>query len=215
MSEHYDDDDMSEIFDEEELEAMYDNDPDRLTPEDVFNMVMVNKVKGVKVDVELRDKDGDVVDMPDIIEQLLEYIKTKLQDGHNQFVDQVMPLMGGTMASALGRMLGINATAFYLSQDHTRMAFVHSMALGFLLLKFVQDKGITIHTFEEEMSEEEIEEFERRAKANSTATLAALAGHDSREVLRSMMKDGKITAEDLKDLIGEEEIEDDDDPEDD
>lgn len=207
-------DDMSDIFDEDELEAMYENNQDNMTPEDIFKMVMVNKVKGVTVKVELRDKDGDVVEMPDVIEQLLEYIKDKLTDGNNQFVDQVMPLMSSTMASALGRMIGIPATMFYVSQDQTRMAFIHSMAIGFLLLKFVQQKGITIHTYEEEITEDEIDDFERRSKANNVASLAAMAGQDSREVLRSMLKDGKITEEDLQSLLGEEEDNDDDEEDD-
>lgn len=205
MSEH--DDDFSEAFDEDELASMYDQ-AEEPNMEDIFAMVMINKVKGTTVKIELRDKDGDKVEMPEIITQLLNYIRDKVKDGDNQFVDQVLPLMGGTLSTALGQIIGVKSAMFYLSQDNTRMAFIHSMALGFLLLKFVQQKGITIHTYEEEITTEEIEDFERRSKANNLATMAQLVGGDAQEFLRSLVKDGKITEEDFDRIMsGDEEDE--------
>lgn len=197
-------DDYSEAFDDDELASMYDQ-SEEPNMDDMFNMIMINKVKGTTVRIELRDKDDDKVEMSDIITQLLEYISSKVKDGDNQFVDQVLPLMGGTLSTALSRILGMKTAMFYLSQDDTRMAFVHSMALGFLLLKFVQKKGITIHTFEEKITPEEIENFERRSKANNMATMASLVGGDAKDFLRSLVEDGKITEEDLAKILQEDE----------
>jgi hypothetical protein len=199
------DEDNESMYDDEELSSMYeDGNPDALTPEDIFNMVMIDKVKGVKLKTVLIDKEGDPVDLTDIIEQLLTYMKDKLEEGNNQFADHVLPLMGQAMASTLSRVLGIAPTGFFLATPKFRDAFLYSMAMGFLLLKFVQQKGITITSTEEAVSEEEIEAQERKGHANSAAMLASMIGEDPVEVLKKMREEGRITEEDLKDLMGED-----------
>lgn len=189
-------------FDESELAELAGDDPETLTPEDVFSMVMLNKTKGTKVKVELRDKEGDLVELPAVVQQLLDYIDNKLQDTEgNQFADQIMPLMSSAILSTLGRTVGIKATAFYLAEDTTRMALIWSMCVAFLLLKYVQKHELTINTIEEKVSEEEIESFERKAKANNIATISELMGMDSQEVLKELVNQGKITEDDLSELF--------------
>lgn len=208
MNEDYD-----EVFDEDDLEELYEGSAE-VEPEDVFNMVLINKVKKTKVSIELEDPDGDTVPLKDVIQQLLGYIKDQLHDGDNQFADQIMPLMAHSVVSGLGRILGIRTTAFYLANDVTRLSLIHMMCLGLLLLKFVQQKNLTIVTQEEEVTDQEIADLERKLNANKTAVLAGLAGEDPRAVIRELRRQGHITDEDLEEMIGgvqeEEEIEDDD-----
>ena len=140
--------DESEIFDETES----------LTPEEIFKMVLINKEKGTSVHVELFDEDGDEVELSEIIEKLLTYIEDKISsDEPNQFVDQIMPLMAQSVISGLGRMLGLEHTAFYLTNETSRIALINMMSIAFLLLKFLQKNKITIRTVETDISEEEIE----------------------------------------------------------
>jgi len=188
---------------EDELAESFEGDPDELAPEDVFKMVMINRAKKVKVHVKLRDEDNDEVDLPETITQLLNYVKDQLKDGDgNQFCEQILPLMSQSVVSGLGRILGIQSTAFHLANEATRTGIIHMMAIGLLLLKFVQENNLTIHTFEEEVSDEEIEEIERKAKASSVATMSSAMGIDPKDVLRQLRDQGKITDEDLKDILG-------------
>ena len=159
--------DESEIFDETES----------LTPEEIFKMVLINKEKGTSVHVELFDEDGDEVELSEIIEKLLTYIENKISsDEPNQFVDQIMPLMAQSVISGLGRMLGLEHTAFYLTNETSRIALINMMSIAFLLLKFLQKNKITIRTVETDISEEEIETIKRKANAGSAATMGALLG---------------------------------------
>ena len=189
---NYDEDDIQDLFEDDES----------MTPEEIFKMVMINKIKGTTVHVELCDKDGDKVELSDVIEQLLSYVEDKLEDDKaNQFVDQIMPLMAQSVVSGLGRMLGIRHTAFFLANDLSRVALVNMMSIAFLLLKFVQQKELTIQTYEEEISEEEIEEIERKAKAGSTATMGALLGLDPKEILDNLVEQGEISQSDLEAIL--------------
>lgn len=199
---------------EDELEDAFEGDPtDDLTPEEIFKMVLLNKIKGTRVHVELKDDDGDTVDLPEVVSQLLGFMKDRLQEDSNQFVEQIMPLMSQATVSGLGRMVGIHPTAWLLANPMTRDAIVHMMCVAFLLLKFVQDHGLKIHTYEEEVSADEIEEIERKSKANSVATMGSLMGMDPREILKQMLDQGKITQEDLSDIMGDKK-KDGDDPDD-
>lgn len=199
MSDYDDNNDMD--LDENELEDL--RDPDDLAPEDVFSMVMINKIKKTKIKVELQDKDGDAVSLSEVITELLRYMNEKMKDENgNQFADQIFPLVSQATVSTLGRLVGINATAFYLSNEGTRTAIVYSMAMAFLLLKYVQKHNLTIHTFEEQVSDEEIEGIERKSEANKVAMLGAMFGEDPKEVLQKMMEEGRITEQDLNDILG-------------
>ncbi len=182
-----------------------------LTPEEVFKMVLINKAKNTSVRVELQDKDGDTVDLAETVEQLIKYINDKMQDSEgNDFVDQIMPLMTQSLVSGLGRILGLHQAAFYLCDAEINRSFTHMMCISFLLLKFVQQKGLLIHTYEEPMTEEEIASIERKSQANNIAMIGMKAGQDPRAVLREMVNQGMLTEEDLQSMLGEDKGSDDD-----
>ena len=198
MSDEYED-----MFDDDELEDLYEG-SDMITPEEAFKMVMINRLKGTKVYCQLQDSDGDNIDLSEVVEQLLAYVKDQMDQSEegNEFTDQIMPLMSQAMISGLGRTIGIPMTAFHMSNEVTRMAFIHMMAVSFLLLKWLQQKKITIETVEEEVTEEEIDELERKSKANDAATLGTLLGGSPQEILQGLMENGQITKEDMSDLLG-------------
>ena len=188
-------------YDEEEMDTLFE-DEESMTPEEVFKMVMINKIKGTTIRVELRDEEGNKVELSEVIEQLLNYTQDKLEDEEpNSFVDQIMPLMAQSVVSGLGRMLGIRHTAFFLANETSRVALVNMMSIAFLLLKYVQQKKLTIETFEEEVSQEEIEDIERKAKAGSMATMGALFGADPKEILADLVEQGEISQSDLEAIL--------------
>jgi hypothetical protein len=78
------------------------------------------------------------------------------------------------------------------------------MSIAFLLLKFVQQNELTIQTHEEEISEDEIQEIERKAKAGSAATMGALLGMDPKEILENLVEQGEISQSDLEAILSED-----------
>lgn len=199
-------------LDDDELEELMSDNPDHLTPEDVFSMVMLNKRDKKRVWVELEDEDGDTIELADMLEELVKYIKDKLgEEEGNQMLDQIMPLMSQSLVSGLGRMMGLNATAFLVFNPQIRMALIYMMLVSFTLYKVVQSKGLVINTCEEDITDEEINEIDRKSKASSVANMSAMLGMDPKEALRQMVERGDITEGDLSDLLGLTKEEDEDD----
>src|SRR5271157_5447878 len=103
-------------MDAEEIADMTESNEQDLTPEDVFSLVMINKIRKKRVVVEVQDETGATIKLKDIVAELLNYIKAKSSESDdNQFMGQIIPLMSQAVASGLGRMIGIRQTAFYLS----------------------------------------------------------------------------------------------------
>ncbi len=193
-------------FDQDDLEAAGLTEPSQnLTPEEIFSMVMINKKKGVQTRIELRDEKGDVVQLHEIVSDLLEYLKDKLaSDEDNQVGDQIFPMMAHAMVSGLGRMVGIPLTGFFISSDMMRTSMIQMMCISFLLLKYVQTHKLTIVAIEEPLQQEEIESLERKARANSVATLGALTGLSYKEILKELVDKGELTQEDLAEMLSKD-----------
>ena len=190
---------------EDDLAASFgDDNQEEIAPEDILQMVMINRNKKTKVSISLEDDEGDEVDLVDTISGLIKYVEDKLKDkDENQFVEQILPLMSQSVVTGLSRMIGTEATAFHLTNPITRTAIINMMAVGFLLLKFVQENSLSVVTHEEPVSDEEIVEIEQRSKVASAAMALASTGMDPKQVLQILKEQGKITDEDLKKALGE------------
>jgi hypothetical protein len=130
-------------FDEDELKeaGLLEEQENQLTPEEVFSIVMINKKRGVKTHVELRDEQNNTIQLHEIIDSLLEYMKGKFEEENNQFADQIFPMMGQALVSGLGRLIGNTTTAFFLANETTKNSLMWMMCLSFLLLKYVQERN--------------------------------------------------------------------------
>ena len=193
-------------FDEDEVrEAFGDTDGlDSLTPEEVFDTVTINKKRLVKTKVELRDEQGEVIALHDVLGDLLEYMKKKLKtEEQNQLADQIFPMMGQALASGLGRLVGIRMTGLYLANETSRHSFVHMMCLSFLLLKYVQDKKLTLVAVEEPVTQAEVDSLSRKSRANSVAMVGAMMGMEPKELLKEMVNKGELSEDDLADILKE------------
>lgn len=193
-------------FDEDDIAELYENE-NQLTPEEVFTMVTLNSNKKVRVTVELKDKDGDIVSLPETVESILNFVKEKLNDEEgNQLSDQIFPLMCQSVVSGLGRMLGIPTTALMLAQDNTKIGILYMMCIAFLLLKFVQNNDLKIQTYEEPVTDEEIESIQRKAEANKLATIGLMAGMDPKEILEQLVNEGRLTQEDIDNMSNKKKV---------
>lgn len=196
----YDDDSP---FDQDELAEAFGNESsDELTPEEVFSLVMLNKKRMVKTKVELKDEQGETIPLHEIVSDLLEYMKNKLDsDEANQLADQIFPMMGQVLVSGLGRLLGVGMTGAYLASDTARMSFMHMMCISFLILKYVQEKKLTIIAIEEPVTEEEVASIERKSRANSLAIMGSITGMSYKEILQELVNKGELTEEDLQSIL--------------
>ena len=191
-------------LDEDEIASMREGvDISDIDPEDLFHLTQINKNTNKKISIEVQTKEGETVLLRDIVQELLDYISNKLTDKNgNQFADQIFPLITQAIVPGLLKIVGTKMTACILSHNLMRDSIVHMMCVAFLLPKFIQQKGLSLQTFEENVSEEEITNMERRSNAGSTAMLAALAGIDPRAVLQQMRDQGLINETDLEDMLG-------------
>jgi hypothetical protein len=192
-------------LDEDDIQQLLEDSEDQLTPENFFGLTLLNTCKNKRVWVQLEDKDGDQIELGDMVNELISYVENKLDDPtkSNQLLDQIMPLMTQIVSSALGRMYGLNNAAFLLLNENIRIAIIHMMMVSFVLYKVVQVKNLKISTTEEEVSDEEIAEARRQSRAHSMVGMNSMLGVDPKETLQSMLNNGEITEADLSDLLGQ------------
>lgn len=192
-------------FDQEELAEAYGEPQNEMSPEEVFSLVMINKKRMVRTKIELRDEQGEVIPLHEVVADLLAYMKGKLEEGaESQLADQIYPMMGQVLVSGLGRLVGISMTGFYLSSDVARMSFMHMMSVSFLMLKYVQEKKLTIISVEEPVTEEEVQSVERKSKANSVAMMGAMTGMSYKDILKELVDKGELTQEDLQSMLNKD-----------
>jgi hypothetical protein len=186
---------------------MIDNEHKTASVDELFQITMIDRVRKCKVEICLKDKDGDEVPVRETIEKLTEYVLDKVKDTEgNQCKQQIMPLMGQAMVGGLSKILGLQMTALMLSQDHTRYSLMHMMTVGFYLLQWLKKKEIKIHTTETPLSDDDLAMYDRINSANSAATAAGFMGQDPREVIKSWLKAGKLSQSDLKEMGIDDEI---------
>lgn len=192
-------------MDMDDLEEMYE-DQEEITPEDVFQMTTINRLKKTKLTVELRDDEDDVILIPEIVDELINYMKDKLQNGEetSQFTGQIMPLMSQSLVSGLGRLLGIRTTGALLHNEVIRYSLVHMMSMSMLLLKFIQDKDLKIFTYEEEATQEELDIIEEKFERTKVEAVEAITGVTPVELIKEAMNRGMISKKDLEKMLEEE-----------
>lgn len=180
-------------------------------PADLFKVVLINKIKKVITRISLKTPEGEEVPVRDTIEKLTEYISDKLYKTEEDNVcrDQIYPLMSQAMIGGLVKLLGPHGTALQISDEETRYAMMHMMTVGFYLMKWLQQKDVKIHTWEEEISDEDIAAYERISKTSDLAVKYGQAGGDPKDLMKKLIEMGKIKKEDLEHLgIPDTDIED-------
>ena len=191
-------------WDEDDLEEMYEE-QEEITPEDVFRMVTINRRKKTKLSVELRDDEDDIVLIPEVVEELINYMRDKLRDEkESQLTGQIMPLMSQALVSGLGRLLGIRPTGALLFNEIMRYSLVQMMSMSMLLLKFIQDKGLKIFTYEEKCSQEELDSIEQKFEHAAMDAVEEVTGITPATLVKQAINQGLISREELEAMLEEE-----------
>jgi hypothetical protein len=168
------------------------------TADQLLTLTTIDRKRKVKTIIQLRDSEGDEIPVKETVEKLTEYITDKLKDSEeNACKSQILPLMGQAITAGLTKYAGVEWAAYLLTDEVTRGSMATMMCMSFYLLKWIQQKGIKIHTIEEDITDEEIEMYDRCSKASSITTKYAMAGGDPKKALREMLKRGLIKEQDL------------------
>lgn len=172
-----------------------------LSPADVYRVVTVDKKRGVKISVNLKDDDGDEVSIAEVSEKITEWIVDQMKTGEDRTaVNKVIPLVSNVTALSMSRLVGESNMPLFLSSNLMRHVIVTMTCTGFYLLKFMQQNKLKLYHTEEPVSQEEIEQMERIDDAGSALTKAAFFGMDLNSVAATMMSEGLIETEDLEKL---------------
>lgn len=167
--------------------------------DEIFKIVTIDPERKVKQHIQLRDEQGDEVPIRETIEKLTEYVSDKLKEEKgNTCKQQIMPLMAQSMAGGLCKLMGPYLTGLTLAQSHLRHSLMHMMTVSFYLLKWIQGKKIKIHTIEEQLTDEDYDTLQRVSEASGKAIIAQMAGLDGKEIIKEMLRAGKIKHSDLQ-----------------
>jgi hypothetical protein len=177
---------------------MYQEQP---TSDEIFRVIMIDKKRKVKINIQLRDESGDEIPIRETIEKLTEWVSDKVQsDSGNACQQQIVPLMGQAVAGGMIKLMGLSTATIMLSQEHTRYGLIYMMSVGFYLLKWLQKKNIKIHTFEEPVTDDDLAMYERVTRANDLSVQAAALGSDPKEIIKKLIESGQLKTSDLKQL---------------
>ena len=175
---------------------------DEDTLDDLFKIYIIDKINKKKVSVQLEDSEsGDVVNLKDVLDQVDNYVSDQLKSKvPNSTTQQIFPLMAQNLVHGLPKHLGRYNSAIVLSTETLKYTYLFRMTASFYLLKFIQKNNLKIVTIEEDISEQEIEKFERLNRASSAISLAHLAGVDPKDLVKEMIKRGSLDKGDLEDM---------------
>ena len=177
--------------------------------EEWCKVVAIDRRRKVRMEAELRDKDGDLIDLHETMEGLTEHVIDKMKSEEPSIIQQqIFPVMAKAAVTALTEFLGPQAASAMVSQEMFRQSLTYCMMTAFLLMHFIEENDISIYTDEQPVTDEELEHYDRINKATSIASLAGMMGANPREVVREMLKSGQLEHEDLK-ALGLEDMEDD------
>lgn len=169
--------------------------------EDVLNVATIDVHRKKRIQVSLRQEDGELVPLEQVISKLIDYIDSKSGDKQeNQFKQQVLPLVAQGLVVVLDKILGREMSATLMAQLPIRESYIMAVATGFLLMKFLTGKNIKIHTVEEDLTDEQIDQYFRVDTVSSIAQISRMMGVDPKAVIRELVKQGKMTREDLTQL---------------
>ncbi len=176
----------------------------KTTLEELFKVVLIDRKRKVKLRPQLRDQDGDVVDIRETIEKLIEYVGDKMrEETPNICNQQIMPLLAQAMTGGLVKLTGSRTAILMLSQEHIRFSLSYMMMASFYMMKWIQSKNIKIHTIEEHVTQEEIDMYDRVSKLSDISVQASQMGISPKEVIKKMLELGQIEQSDLE-MIGKE-----------
>lgn len=171
--------------------------------DELFRLVMLDVKRKVKLNIELVDEENDIIELRETIEKLTEYVGDKLQDeGENSCKQQIFPLMANAMVGGMTKLFGAETASYYLANEAFRYSLTHMMTVSFYLLKWIQKKNIKINTFEESISDTDIDMYKRLSKTGDTLYKGTAMGLDPNDILQKLYEDGKITIEDVEKMGG-------------
>jgi hypothetical protein len=177
---------------------MYQEQP---TTDQLFKITMIDRARKIKMNIQLCDKGGDEIPIRETIEKLTEWVADKIQtEEANVCKQQIFPLMGQAIVGGMVKLMGPDHAAFMLSQEPTRYSLIHMMTVGFYLFKWLQRHEIQIHTYEESITAEEIEMYDRISHASDLSVQTAALGGNPKDMVRELLRTGKLKQSDLHTL---------------
>lgn len=174
-------------------------------------VIAIDRKRKVRMHAEMRNPQGETIDLDETVESISSYVQDKMKDENldaNMVQQQIFPMMARASVATLADFVGPHTAGLMVAQELFRRALTHCMMSSFLLMQFIKKNDIKIFTTEESVSDEEIASYDRVNKASSLASLAAELGTNPRDVIREMVKQGQLKAEDLE-ALGAEDLADD------
>lgn len=167
--------------------------------DNLFDFALVNKVTRKKISIKLEDSEGAEVNLKEVITQVMEYVKEQLDSKEaNVCAQQVYPLVTQILAGAINDVAGSKQiAALLMTQQLFRYTLIHHMIITFYFLKFIQKNKLNIITLEEEISDDEIENLFKMDSLGSMGLAAMTAGVPIEDIIKALIKSGKVSRSDL------------------
>jgi hypothetical protein len=171
---------------------------------DPKEVIVFNKLKKVRMHVQLVDQENEEVPLTDILDELHKHVVKNMTleaDPDNHILNQVFPIMSGSSAYLFSVCMNSVIGQLAAMSDQARLQLVQGMCCAFMLLKVIQNKKLKIQTTEEPISDREIATAQRNSKRREIEYTATLLGVSVKELLVMLVQSGRLTKEELAELL--------------
>jgi len=208
MADKKDKKNVYEFDDSEESSEHVEGDHPRLDPrmvEHMLNMfksaeaVIINTKDMVKLSTRIVDEDDEEQSMPEMVQNINEYIKEEMDDSKSALASMVQPFLFSSIANwAIDTFEGETAL-FILSNPLAKEIAVTAVMHGFLMGNMLRESNLQIESTREDITQDELDLIKARGEVQDLATKAAMTGELSEVLDRAVQSMKESGAFDKKD----------------
>lgn len=154
----------------------------------------------------LSDNKGIEVDLDELLNKIVDQFKEEMSSGERGPLRNILwPLALRASAVVLENILGEESALNILRQPLLSQIIAVSMISGFIMRNTIARNDLSVDTKEEDISpemEEKLQTQIQHQKIMSALIGGTLRGEEPQETLRSMLREGLLTPEEVENIEG-------------
>lgn len=171
-------------------------------------LYILDTLRGVKTSAELNDKDNNLVSLIEVLESIVEFIKTEAdanQKGKPSIImDQLLTLLCHTMHVALPQLSGTEYSDTLLSTGQGRYTVAMAMLVGVLLHQYMQENNLQITLFNEKLSDSDKTYYEELHQVQEAISIGLATGIPPNVIAARLISSGQISHQKLLEQLTED-----------
>tara|TARA_Y100000310_G_scaffold336391_2_gene420794 strand:+ start:888 stop:1442 length:555 start_codon:yes stop_codon:yes gene_type:complete len=163
-------------------------------------MSLIDIHRKKRIESGLLDNHDNATSVAEAYEELHTFIAENMADEDpNTCKVHVYPFLGIMTTEIVKQLFGDEGAAMILAANpFVRVLMIHSIMAGFYARHMLEEKQLSFNTVEEDLTDEQLHDFQVKQGLVEATLTAIMAGHDPTEVVQGLYRTGKITDDDVE-----------------